>query len=213
MGKSHYIQASQFSLEGRFVAFEGKKPDKPKFLTLLTADGEYDLKLAKYLRLPLLKGLMPGDWIQVEGMQSEDLKTGLFQFKAYQVRLLSPHPTGNQAEAALSLQTQDTSAKDKTAKPAVTKVLICQSSSCVKRGAKQVQKALEAELCDRGLCDQVVIKKTGCMDACKKGPHVVVMPGKARYQSIHPQEISTLISKHWPPEDPSSCLHGSACKA
>ncbi|NCJ06764.1 (2Fe-2S) ferredoxin domain-containing protein [Synechococcales cyanobacterium C] len=188
MGKFKYKQTSKFSLEGRFAAFEGGKPHQPKALTLLTSEGEYSLKLAKYLRLPLLKGLMPGDWIQVEGLQAEDLETGLFKFKAYQVRLLSPHPSDPEVTNSLPACPKSTA----------TKVLICQSSSCVKRGSKQVQKALEAALCDRGLADQVMIKKTGCMDACKKGPHVVVMPGKARYQRLHPQDIPALVSEHWP---------------
>ncbi|MDJ0557084.1 MAG: (2Fe-2S) ferredoxin domain-containing protein [Microcoleaceae cyanobacterium MO_207.B10] len=76
-------------------------------------------------------------------------------------------------------------------------ILVCQKSDCQKRGASKVCKALSETLSDRGLEDQVTIKKTGCLKKCKAGPNLVIMPNKARYSRIKSAEIPDVIEKHF----------------
>lgn len=78
-----------------------------------------------------------------------------------------------------------------------SKILVCQKSSCRKRGGDKVCHALQQELGDRGLTDQVQIQKTGCLKKCKKGPNVVVLPDKTHYTNISDHHIPQLLEKHF----------------
>ncbi len=188
MSKVEHNQVSKLGLEGRFLQFTGNSEGKPKRLLLATAEGEYSVKLAKKLRGSLRQTLVAGDWVQVSGNKKLDQKTGKLKLKALQVQPVSPKyaETFPQPEAQ-SIQ--------KSAEKG--KVMFCQKSPCLKRGAKLVCQALEAALGDRGLEDQVSLKPTGCMNRCKAGPNIVVMPGKNRYSGIHPEEIPALVEQYF----------------
>jgi (2Fe-2S) ferredoxin len=93
-----------------------------------------------------------------------------------------------------SQETTETQAKCAAKK---AQILVCQKSDCQKRGAGKVCQALSQALSDRGLQDHVTIKKTGCLKKCKAGPHLVIMPNKARYSRISSSEIPDVIEKHF----------------
>lgn len=193
MGKLKNV--SMFSLEGRFVGFIDEFKEKPKRIRLATSGGERWIKLSKELRGSLSETLQPGDWIQVSGEQNLK-KTGELKLKAYQVTLSAP----TQQQSAIS---EDAQNSPKTLPPSphpprsASCVMVCQKSSCCKRGAREVSQALAESLRDRGLADQVVIKETGCMKQCKHGPCMVFMPDKSRYTGVEPKEIPMLIEKHF----------------
>lgn len=187
MGKSYKKEVSQFEVEGQFLCFTGKNFRFPKAMRIAAVAGEYKIKLSKQLRLELSQHLKPGDWLRVSGRQTLDLKTETCKWKAFYVGVLDP-------DSVASTLPPKPAAKLKKAK-----VLICQKSPCMKRGAKAVQQALETAICDRGLQEQVSIQKTGCMDCCKKGPNIVFMPDKSRYQRVNPADIPTLVDKHLKP--------------
>lgn len=80
-------------------------------------------------------------------------------------------------------------------KPA--KILICQKSDCRKRGGDAICTLLQQELAQRGLEDQVIIQKTGCLKKCKAGPNLVMLPDKTRYSKVEPEKIPALIEQHF----------------
>jgi len=43
----------------------------------------------------------------------------------------------------------------------------------------------------------VNIKLTGCLKQCKKGPNLVVMPDKKHYNQVAPQDVPSLIERHF----------------
>lgn len=186
MGKTK--QKSPFTLEGRFLTFLVKDGYKIKALQLATAEGEYVIKLTKEARASIGRVLVPGDWIQVSGQTKVEVETGETQLKAFAIQPTAP----NRATALPA------------AKPAQAKVLVCQKSACRKRGADGICQALRATLDDRGLTEQVTIKQTGCMDRCKAGPNVVVMPDKTRYSRVVPEEIPDLIEQHFGAASPKT---------
>ncbi len=179
------VKVSTFSLEGRFVSFVGDVEEKPKRMRVATAEGERYIKLSKELRSSLREVLEPGAWLQIYGEQKLKYKTGELKLKAWQVRL---RPS---TEPQRVFQPPITAPKTKAC------VMVCQKSSCRKRGAGEVCKAVSDSLRDRGLEDRVAIKVTGCMKQCKSGPCVVVMPDKSRYTAVAPKQIPTLIEKHF----------------
>ncbi|MBE9124667.1 MULTISPECIES: (2Fe-2S) ferredoxin domain-containing protein [unclassified Coleofasciculus] len=189
MGKSYKeAKVSTFTLEGRFVGFLGKVEEKPKLLWIDTAEGDRYLKLSKELRSPLREVLQPGDWIEISGKQKYKPKTGELKLKAQRVKLKTSPQRHEQPPV---LPPPGVAPRTKAS------IMVCQKSSCRKRGAAEVCQAATGALRDRGLDDQVAIKETGCMKQCKQGPCMVVMPDKARYTRVDPNKMSMLVEKHF----------------
>ena len=189
MGKHKSSQRSEFRLEGRLLGFVVENGCKIKRMKLATAEGEVMLKLTKEARASLYRQLlMLGDWVQVIGerkLDEDELKV-----KVYQVLPKVPaRGIEELSENKISLS---------PAKPAKTQacILVCQKSDCCKLGAKQVSRALEEGLRDRGLAGEVIVKGTGCMKQCKAGPNIV-MPDKTRYRCVEVEEIPELLDKHF----------------
>ncbi len=178
-------EISNFSLEGQFVGFVGDFEEQPKRIKVATVEGDRYIKLSKQLRGELRGVLQAGDWLQVSGELKRKYKTDEVKLKAYQVKLMVP------AKREPVVQPPAAAGRTKAC------VMVCQKSSCQKRGAGEVGQAVTKLLRDRGLEDQVAIKGTGCMKECKKGPCVVFMPDKSRYTGVSPNEIPTLIEKHF----------------
>lgn len=201
--KSHKFQ-HRFSLEGRFAGFAPHKKKPFKYLRLTTSDGEYCIKLPKYLQIDIVSRFTPGNWIRVAGAWKERLD-GTIQFKAD--FLVHATPT-SQTPMALNGDLQSGSpqsevsdvkpscSEESPAQKSKVKILVCSKSGCMKRGGRAVCQQLEALLDAQGLANQVVIKPTGCMDRCKAGPNLVVMPDKTRYSKVKPEAIPDLLHRH-----------------
>lgn len=210
--------ASPFYLEGRFIGFVGDVEEKPKRIRVATAEGERYIKLSKELRYAMREVLQPGDWIRVLGEQKLKYKTGELKLKAFQVIVTTPAMKelgtggwgqGSEPSSPLSplsswsppLPITPSPTPPLYSKAAAPKtkacIMVCQKSSCRKRGADEVCQAITESLGERGLEDQVAIKGTGCMKQCKQGPCVVFLPDKSRYTGIAPQEIPKLVEKHF----------------
>lgn len=193
MSKSDRHQ-TEFVLEGRFLGFAAKDSYKLKYLRLAANASEYFIKIPKELRLTLYRTLAAGDWVYVSGYQSFCPKKGTVKFKAYDIRpiaapSMASESTGTAPIAVLPPVERNTAKK--------TNILVCQKSDCCKRGGRALVAALQAELDDRGMSDQVAIKGTGCMKHCKAGPNLV-MPDKTRYSRIQADDVSALLDKHFP---------------
>ncbi len=206
MGKSHRKETSEFCLEGRFLDFVIKDGYKLKGLLLGTSEGERYIKLAKHLthafdlRLPL------GTWLQVVGEKKYDTKTGEVKLKAERVmacrqevqRTEDVVPPAVETTVRKNVETTKENKKEKSSKS--NTILVCQKSSCMKRGGKKLCQALAASISERGLEDQVNIKGTGCMKKCKAGPNLI-MPDKTRYTKIQAEQVSTVMDKHFGPKE------------
>lgn len=197
MGKSHRKETSEFCLEGRFLDFVIKDGYKLKGLLLSTSEGDRYIKLAKHLRDAFDLRLPPGTWLQIVGEKKYDKKTGEVKLKAE--RVMASSAEVEKREEALPIPTENK--KEKSAKSAKgNTILVCQKSSCMKRGGTKLCQSLAASISERGLEDQVDIKGTGCMKKCKAGPNLI-MPDKTRYSKIQAEQVSTLMDKHFGPKE------------
>ncbi|AFZ21113.1 (2Fe-2S) ferredoxin domain-containing protein [Allocoleopsis franciscana] len=207
-------KVSPFYLEGRFIGFVGDVEEKPKRIRVATAEGERYIKLSKELRYSMRGVLQPGDWVEIFGELKLKDKTGELKLKASRLKVTAPAlkglvkedteepgalaTRGKKAQNSSTNSSQNLNHKPSTPAPkGKACVMVCQKSSCRKRGADKVCQALTESLHDHGLEDQVAIKGTGCMKQCKQGPCVVVMPDKSRYTGLAPQEIPKLVEKHF----------------
>ena len=201
MGKSHRKETSEFCLEGRFLEFVIKDGYKLKGLVLGTMSGERYIKVAKHLRHSFDLRLPPGTWLQVVGEREYDIKTGEVKLKAQRVMACLQEVQTKEQVLPTPIEEPKENKKEKSAKSAKSNtILVCQKSSCMKRGGKKLCQALAASISERGLEDQVTIKGTGCMKKCKAGPNLI-MPDKTRYTKIQADQVSTVMDKHFGPKE------------
>lgn len=182
-----------FCLEGRFGGFTAGGKSPFKYLNLQGVDEHHVIKLPKSVRLMVFRYLQTGDWIRVVGSQSIDKDTGEPSLKAREVLRVKPLKVVTTPVDSTSPPRRPQE-KKKLGKP---KILICQKSACRKRGATKVCHQVEATLAATGLTDTVQVKLTGCMDRCKAGPNMVVMPDKQRYTKVKPAQVPGLIEQHF----------------
>lgn len=176
---------SRFTLEGRFVGFVGHFGKKPKRIRVATAEGERYIKLSKELRRSLSGVLEPGNWVKIAGKQKYKKKTGKLKLKADQINSINP------------VQQKSVSPSPMGAPKTKACVMVCQKSSCRKRGGSQVSQSVANYLQEHGWQNEIAIKGTGCMKQCKKGPCVVFMPDKSRYINVDPKQVPILMEKHF----------------
>jgi (2Fe-2S) ferredoxin len=200
MGKSHRKETSEFCLEGRFLEFVIKDGYKLKGLLLGTSEGDRYIKLAKHLRHSFDLRLPPGTWLQIVGEKKYDSKTGEVKLKAERVMACLKEVETREELLPTSAEKPEENNKEKSTKSKSNTILVCQKSSCMKRGGKKLCQALAASLSERGLEDQVTIKGTGCMKKCKAGPNLI-MPDKTRYTKIQAEQVSTVMDKHFGPKE------------
>lgn len=204
-------QTSEFNLAGQFLGFAAEEGYKLKLIRISTPTGEYRVKVPKELRSLLYRTLVPGTQVQVAGYQKFDPAKGTLKLKAERVVPVSLSSRASDPSASGSVPFAPVSTIQPVASvPAVSDnrptrikaatILVCQKSDCCKRGGNAVTRALQTELNNRGLAEQVAIRGTGCMKQCKAGPNVV-MPDKTRYSRIRPEEVSALIDQHFPGAD------------
>lgn len=184
MGKSKaYQSVSDFNLDAQLLGFIFKGSGQVKSIRVATDRGVWAIKLEKSLRSEL-PALQPGDWVRVRGEKTIDFKKGKSKLKAWEILPLAD--VGKEPIASPPPQ-----------KAPVGKVLICQKSSCCKRGAKAVLGAIEDRIEESQLGDRVRIQKTGCLKGCKRGPNLVVVPDKTRYEKVTPEEARNLVDRHF----------------
>jgi len=173
---------SEFTITGRLLDLVVDSKGRVKYLYLSTSEAEYSIEVAKQQRI-LATHLQPGCHLKVTGMRKNKLHQGEVKYQAYRIELLAESPA-----------VIDKVAKSNQAKK--TKILVCQGSSCSKRGGQTVCELLRNELQAAGLTNEVEIKITGCIKQCKQAPNLT-MPGRSRYSRVKPEQISGLVNKYF----------------
>ncbi len=150
--------------------------------------------------------LYPNVQLEVKGKVDICPKKAKIKLKLEQINLLSPTPSpppfdleffdSTTSENSTILE-NNTALENGTTSEPKGKILLCQKSSCWKRGGKAIYVKITEELQEQGLESSVTVKKTGCMGRCKSAPNLVVLPGKNRYKCFSEEEINTLIDTHF----------------
>ena len=171
-----YLKLSEFTIEGKFVGLLSKKRQKNNYLQLQIESGDVEIKLPKNLRAQTIENLIFGGDIRVVGVSKLHQKTRKIKLKAHEI--LSIFDDNNQ---------QQINPGNKA------KILVCQKSSCRKRGGKGLLSEIEKTLCDRGLQELVDIEHTGCLKHCHGAPSCVFQVGKKKYKKMHPEAIVNIL--------------------
>ncbi|KPL05853.1 NADH dehydrogenase [candidate division TA06 bacterium SM1_40] len=75
-------------------------------------------------------------------------------------------------------------------------LLVCAGTGCVSNRSFEVMSALEREIAERGLEDEIQIVPTGCNGFCERGPIVVYQPDGIFYQQVGVEDIPNLVEEH-----------------
>jgi NADH:ubiquinone oxidoreductase subunit F (NADH-binding)/(2Fe-2S) ferredoxin len=76
-------------------------------------------------------------------------------------------------------------------------LLLCAGTGCVASGTAKVKTALEQELKNRGLANEIKIVLTGCNGFCAEGPVMLVYPEEIFYQKLTVEDIPKLVEEHF----------------
>ena len=191
MAKNSNIVAP-FNFNGKLSKISYQKK-KLKYIKLETDSEKYWIKIPKQLREKI--ATLPLECqLQVEGQAKYNAKKDKTKHKAQTVMVIPTEeidvPVKAKTKSVSLLPVLDRKVKSKA------KVLICQKSNCWKKGGKKVCAEIETKLQDLGLAKEIPIKKTGCLNQCKKAPALVMMPDKALYKRVKPKQVDKLVEKH-----------------
>lgn len=81
-------------------------------------------------------------------------------------------------------------------------IFVCTNSrddgraSCGPCGAQAILDQLKEEVKKRGLTGKIRALKSGCMDICEGGPHVMVFPDNLWHAGVTPEDVPHLIEKY-----------------
>lgn len=173
---------SQFTIFGKLESFNIDSKGRTRYLYLSTSEANYSIEVAKEQKNILSKCIKVGCRLKVSGMQKHKLHQEEIIYKAYRIELIS-EPTD------VIPNTEVVGRKTK-----VLKVLICQGSSCRKKGAKMICHLLQKELQTQSM-QEVEVQTTGCLKQCKQAPNLI-MPGGDRYSRVQPKQVPRLIEQH-----------------
>ncbi len=75
------------------------------------------------------------------------------------------------------------------------KIFVCtKGKKCPKKGSEAVLAAFDSAISTLGCSDTVTTKGCKCMDLCKKGPVVVVMPDKVKYGRVSEADATEIVT-------------------
>jgi len=75
-------------------------------------------------------------------------------------------------------------------------VLVCTGTGCTSSRSPEIIEALNEELKNHGMENEVSVVKTGCFGLCALGPIMIVYPEGAFYSRIKPEDCAEIVSEH-----------------
>ncbi|MDO8461382.1 MAG: (2Fe-2S) ferredoxin domain-containing protein [Deltaproteobacteria bacterium] len=87
-----------------------------------------------------------------------------------------------------------------TTKPLFQKyLLICENKrdegQCCAPEGEKIRELLKDKIKALGLKSQVRVSRAGCLDVCKWGPNVLLMPDNVWFKEVHEKDIDAIIEK------------------
>jgi (2Fe-2S) ferredoxin len=192
-----------FELAGQFQGYQFSDRGLLYEIRVETAHGLCSIRLNKACQVELWQSalnrqLQLGDWLLVQGEQSH--KKGGVVYKAAKIASMLPVIESALNAPDITMPQDSCSSQTECSKTKPTQILVCQKSSCRKRGSQAVQRCLEKTLNEGGLAEQAKIKETGCLKDCSKGPNLVI--GKTSYRKVSEKDVAKLVTQHFKPALP-----------
>ncbi|WP_322508802.1 NADH-quinone oxidoreductase subunit NuoF [Anaerolinea sp.] len=75
------------------------------------------------------------------------------------------------------------------------RIMVCSSTGCLSSRSDEILAALEAEVKQRGLENEVLVKKVGCLGLCAAGPIVSIQPDGILYKEMTPEDVPAILDR------------------
>ncbi len=75
-------------------------------------------------------------------------------------------------------------------------VLVCGGTGCTSSNSAAIIEALEKELADKGLTEEIKVVKTGCFGLCALGPIMIVYPEGSFYSEVKVEDVPEIVEEH-----------------
>ncbi|NLP47529.1 MAG: NADH-quinone oxidoreductase subunit NuoF [Clostridiales bacterium] len=75
-------------------------------------------------------------------------------------------------------------------------VLVCGGTGCTSSDSEGIITALEEELKEKGLQDEVKVIRTGCFGLCAVGPIMIVYPEGSFYSEVKVDDVPEIVEEH-----------------
>ena len=75
-------------------------------------------------------------------------------------------------------------------------VLVCGGTGCTSSGSKEILAALQNEIENVGLKDEVCVVQTGCHGLCALGPIMLIYPEGTFYSMVKLEDVPEIVSEH-----------------
>lgn len=76
-------------------------------------------------------------------------------------------------------------------------IMLCGGTGCIASGSLKIKNALEAELRQRGLDQEINVVFTGCNGFCAQGPVMTVYPEDIFYQKVKLEHVPLIVEEHF----------------
>ena len=75
-------------------------------------------------------------------------------------------------------------------------VLVCGGTGCSSSNSQQIIDAMEKEIAEAGLSNEVKVVKTGCFGLCALGPIMIIYPEGSFYSEVKPSDVPEIVEEH-----------------
>ena len=75
-------------------------------------------------------------------------------------------------------------------------VLVCGGTGCTSSNSPAIIAALEKEIAEKGLADEVKVVRTGCFGLCALGPIMIVYPEGCFYSQVKISDVPEIVEEH-----------------
>ena len=75
-------------------------------------------------------------------------------------------------------------------------VLVCGGTGCTSNHSAEIIEALENEIKEKGLEEEVQVVRTGCFGLCALGPIMIVYPEGCFYSEVKVEDIPEIVEEH-----------------
>ena len=75
-------------------------------------------------------------------------------------------------------------------------IQVCTGGGCIACGSLNVRSQLAEKVEERGLAVKFLVKGTGCMGPCSKGPVVLMKKSGIFYENVQLADIDSIIDQH-----------------
>ncbi|HKJ70078.1 MAG TPA: (2Fe-2S) ferredoxin domain-containing protein, partial [bacterium] len=72
-------------------------------------------------------------------------------------------------------------------------IFVCNAASCQSSRGLEVNQAIDKEIHEREIREQVCVKGAGCMGLCAEGPLVSVEPDGILYSKVTPEDVPEIM--------------------